>query len=111
MARRSKTQLLDEFHRLYDCFDAALKAARPIPDFFDIDPADTLTRDYMLAAHKTGKMTASALVAGTRAALGDICLGLDDLRRRRPADADRFEHRYTALRGTLLPADINSALR
>ena len=111
MARCSRTQLLDDFHRLYDCLDAALKAARPIPDFFDIDPDDVLTRTHMLAELKSKKTTASALVAGMRAVLGDICRGLDDLRRRRPTDADRFESRYIALRGTPLPADINSALR
>ncbi len=109
MARRSREQVLAEFHRLYDCFDAALEASRPIPDFFDVSRSELATRDTMLAWRDCGKTTTTELVSGVWAGLADLRLGLRDLQRNRPAEAKGFESRYLALRSKSFLADVTAA--
>ena len=109
MPRRSREQVLAEFHHLYDCFQAALDAGGPIAGFFDVKDGEYASRQRMLDWMDDGKSTASGLVAGVRSALSDITRGLGDLERNRPDDAVQFHALYRGLRGRQLAEDIENA--
>jgi len=75
MARRSKAELLDEFHRLSDAFDWlwAVELGR-YPEAADMPPA---SREQQLAAVEDGAATLSDIIAGTREAVSDMIRGFN----------------------------------
>ncbi|WP_157133169.1 hypothetical protein [Roseobacter sp. SK209-2-6] len=109
MPRRSREQVLNEFHYLYDCFEAALVSAAQIEDFFDASEYRefVLSRGDMLILVSEGKATATQICTGTKAALGDIKQGLKDLQRRRPPAYDLFQKTYRNLRDISFADDIS----
>ncbi|WP_425099839.1 hypothetical protein [Tropicibacter sp. S64] len=101
MPRRTRDQLLAEFHRLYDCFEAAIEAFQGLGTMWERELlADHVaTRDRMLSWIAEGNSTPSQIAAGVHSALADMRLGLKDMTCNRPGQAALFHHRYEAIRG------------
>lgn len=103
-ARRSKEQVLAEFHWLYDCFDAFLAAHGPV-EGIDYATLPVTSRQTMLAWMDKGH-TASQLVAGVRSGLTDAAGAMRHLPRDNPAKGAALHANYLALRGRSLEEDI-----
>lgn len=103
-ARRSKEQVLAEFHWLYDCFEAFLAAHGPV-EGIDYASQPITTREQMLGRLGKGH-TPSQLVAGVRSALGDAMGAMRYLPRDNPAKGAALHANYQALRGRSLEDDI-----
>ncbi|MFW2543403.1 hypothetical protein ACN2XU_12230 [Primorskyibacter sp. 2E107] len=101
MPRRTRDEVLAEFHRLYDCFEAAIEAFQGLGTMWEreILSDHVATRDQMLFWIALGKSTPSQILAGVHSALADMRLGLKDMTRNRPDQAALFHHRYEAIRG------------
>ncbi|HMO08548.1 MAG TPA: hypothetical protein PKD10_13005 [Paracoccaceae bacterium] len=106
-ARRSKEQVLAEFHWLYDCFDAFLAAHGPV-EGIDYRELPVISRDDMLSWLETGR-TPSQLVAGVRSALRDAMGAMRHLPRDNPAKGAALHASYLARRGRSLAEDIAMA--
>lgn len=76
MARRSKEQFLQEFHRLSDAFEAALDMQEKLYPEMREHRDVVLTRDDMLQLVEDGRATASQIFSGTREAVTDLICGL-----------------------------------
>ncbi len=71
MARRSQTELLEEFHRLSDVLDAAWEArCRMESERRGVE--GPIPRERMLKFVNEGKATVSQIVQGTKEALNDM---------------------------------------
>lgn len=103
-ARRSREQVLAEFHWLYDCFDAFLAAHGPV-EGIDYGTFPVITRAEMLRWLERGQ-TPSQLVAGMRSALGDATGAMRHLPNDNPAKGAALHANYFALRGRSLEEDI-----
>lgn len=112
MARRTKQEVLAEFHHLRDCFDAFLTAFAP--NWSSEDAAfmqsHIITRDEMLSWIDKGKTTASGVVAGVKAGIADWKLALRDLERYHPEKAQIFHDSYVDLRGKRFLDDIQGEI-
>lgn len=102
--RRSKEQILAEFHWLCDCLDAFLAAHGPV-EGIDYASQPIISRDEMLGWLDQGR-TPSYLVAGVRSALGDAKGAMRYLPRDNPAKGAVLHANYLALRGRSLEDDI-----
>jgi hypothetical protein len=103
-ARRSREQVLAEFHWLYDCFDAFLAAHGPV-EGIDYTHLPVTSRQTMIGWLEKGH-TPSQLVAGVRSALGDAAGAMRHLPRDNPAKGAALHANYFAIRGRTLDEDI-----
>lgn len=103
-ARRSKEQVLAEFHWLYDCFDAFLAAHGPV-ESINYSEFPIISRAEMLAWLARGT-TPSQLVAGVRSGLSDALKAWRHLPSDNPAKGAALHSNYVALRGRSLDDDI-----
>lgn len=110
MVRRSKQEVLVEFHRLRDCFDAFLMAYAPnwSPEDAAFIQNQIVTRENMLLWMAEGKTTASGILAGIKSGIGDWKLALSDLERYHPEKAEIFHNSYVKLQGQRFLDDITS---
>lgn len=76
MPRRTKEEILQEFHRLSDAFEAALDMHEDLCPEMREHRHLVLTRDDMLKQVDNGKATASQILSGTREAVSDLFQGL-----------------------------------
>jgi len=102
--RRSKEEVLAEFHWLYDCFEAFLAAHGPV-EGIDYAQLPVISRNEMLGWLDKGR-TPSQLVAGVRSALADQVKAMRYLPRDNPAKGAALHANYLALRGRSLEEDI-----
>lgn len=100
--RRSKEQVLAEFHWLYDCFEAFMSAHGPLEG---IDYSAVITRAQMLCWLDKGS-SPSQLVAGVRSGLGDAVRTMRILPKDNPAKGSALHSNYFAIRGRSLDEDI-----
>jgi hypothetical protein len=77
MARRTKEEILGEFHRLYDFFDIACDIISSIDAFGHNGRRLAGPREEMLLWLDDGKATASQILSGLQQALNDLALGID----------------------------------
>lgn len=79
MPRRSKEEILQEFHRLSDAFEAALDMQEKLCPKWREERCLVLSRGDMLKHVENGKATASQILSGTREAVSDLIggMGLD----------------------------------
>lgn len=103
-ARRSKEQVLAEFHWLCDCFEAFLAAHGPV-EGIDYASQSIISRQQMLGWLDKGQ-TPSQLVAGVRSGLADARMAMRYLPRDNPAKGAALHANYLALRGRNLDDDI-----
>jgi hypothetical protein len=103
-ARRSKEQVLAEFHWLYDCFEAFLAAHGPV-EGIDYQELPIISRAEMLGWLETGA-TPSQIVAGVRSVLSDATGAMRHLPRDNPAKGATLHANYLAIRGRSLAEDV-----
>lgn len=106
-ARRSKEQLLAEFHWLYDCFEAFHAAHGPLEgeEYQKLWQSTVITRAQMLGWLENGH-TASQILAGVRSALNDCVRTMRILQKDNPAKGAALHANYAAIRGRSLEGDI-----
>jgi len=102
--RRSKEQVMAEFHWLYDCFEAFLAAHGPV-EGIDYAREPVISRQQMLGWLEKGS-TPSQLVAGVRSGLRDAVNTMRFLPRDNPAKGAALHANYLTFRGRSLDEDI-----
>jgi hypothetical protein len=107
--RRSKGEVLAEFHWLYDCFEAFLAAHGPV-EGIDYAQLPVISRNDMIGWLDRGG-TPSQVVAGVRSALADQVKTMRNLPRDNPSKGAALHANYLALRGRNLEEDIALARR
>jgi len=105
--RRSKEQILAEFHWLYDCFQAFTAAHGQLEgeEYQALWQSTVVTRNQMLARLEKG-YTPSQLVAGVRSGLSDCVKTMRILPRDNPVKGAALNAAYASLRGRGLEEDI-----
>ena len=108
MPRRSTEEVLAEFHRVSDRFEALLAVLRTvIPGFMLIDGVDHVTpRADMLRWVAEKKATASEILSGVREALDELVLAVVDAQRVEPAMGRAILDQYKARTGRALWDDV-----
>lgn len=106
-ARRSKEQVLAEFHWLYDCFEAFNAAHSPLEgsECQALLQSTVITRARMLGWLDNGH-TPTQIVSGVRSALSDCQKTMRMLPKDNPAKGAALLASYFALRGRSLEDDI-----
>ncbi len=106
-ARRTKEQVLAEFHWLYDCFEAFCAAHGPLEgeEYQALLQSTVITRDQMLGWLEKGH-TPSQIVSGVRSGLADCLATMRILPKDDPAKGAALHANYFALRGRSLADDI-----
>jgi hypothetical protein len=110
VARRSKQELIVEFHRLYDVLETLNACMGPLydPELADILNEGIASRELMLSFLSTKKATASELVGGTEQALNDMLLGLEYALQDEPENAALVFESYAKKTGRNLYDDAGN---
>ncbi|MEC3859830.1 hypothetical protein VK792_00915 [Mesobacterium sp. TK19101] len=99
MARRTKEELLAEFHRLSGVFETACDIQCDLDPDFQKTRHLIITRDQMLGWHDAGTATASTILSGVREGLNDISTGVMVALSENASSGRRFLDRYSARTG------------
>lgn len=105
--RRTREQILAEFHWLYDCFEAFNAAYAPL-----ITPEEQVFRERHITTRKQmlewqeKRLTPSKLVSGVRSALSDHLNTMKYLPEDNPLHGRMLHANYLAIRGRTLAEDI-----
>lgn len=107
--RRTREEMLAEFHRLYDCFeclDQTINRLFPSPP--ELQLTGPISRDEMLSFVQNGKATLSQICSGAREGINDSLDVWQDLQDEDHAKADLFLQTYKALSGHDLWEDVDT---
>ncbi|AVW92085.1 hypothetical protein [Celeribacter baekdonensis] len=108
MARRSKEEVLDEFHKLYDCLDAFLSCHDTLLSKANAQfrRKHVVTREQMLNWFENGTHSPSQIVSGVLSGLSDCKETVADLAKYDPDQEKRFRDAYLRRRGKSFEDDI-----
>ncbi len=108
MARRSKEEVLSEFHHLFDCLEAFMVAEDPFigKSNASLRREMMVSRKKMVAAIDGGAMSASQALSGAKSAVSDLRRNLKLYRTDEPETAEKIEEAYVSARGTFFETDI-----
>jgi|GEM_PF-4403151 len=111
MPRRPTEDVLREFHHLYGCIAAFMDAEDPMmpPETIAIRRELPISRENMIAAHRTGPATASQPCAGTRQTARDLREHIPLRDGQHPVEAERLRGTYRATRGRNHDKDLAMA--
>jgi hypothetical protein len=110
VARRSKEELIAEFHRLYDLFETLTACQEPLfdPDDFKWFNEHVPTREHMLECLADGKVTASELVQGTQQGVNDYLSDIEGALEDEPEKAKLVLVAYKERTGRNLFDDVGN---
>lgn len=113
MARRSKEELIAEFHRLYDIFETLNLCMEPIygAECLAMMKENVIKRDRMLEWLSEGTATASEIVQGTQEGLNDTLLSLQYAMEDKPEKVETVLTAYKQKTGRHLYADTGNPLQ